>query len=1362
MSIESRPFSKNYSGLVNQSVVGVGLLVVCVSAHEFMKRKRRGNHRGEEGLGSVESWEFGYLYQGRSWAKRPSPPHPRGWPLSWVKEVLLFPDNKVNELRGVDASVYLRWLKGCWWFLLLHVLTTFLILFPVHVKLAPSYVSPKSMTRASITSLVGSEKGDSLLWIHICLLFWVTLTWMGTLFWITRGAYRFRAQKIQATADRVASETEVEKESQWCPHPHPQFPFQALPSLDHENWSRGLRLRTVMVTNVPPQLRSEKELKDYFQYYLSRPLDMPSMGLTSSTPPGFWNKILAFLFNRAKTIPSKLPLPMTFSRTEAQDFAAATEAGRDASSCTDGLERPSIDRVVIARKMTELASLLERREEVLKRLETAHIKLAKKALTEVKAAMDLEDAAGKPRKRSMDKLTSSPVSDVDVERGDHAREASVEGEDRTDLLIRTLGPFVQEFGLRKQSRFGRRKLQKVADPHSGKDTAVEMECPKQARDDKTIWEALLSLPRSTLDAFQPLIHLSALFRGKTVPSIDYYTAKLGLLTALITENRARAVSDYDPCSTAFVTFTNPDDARRACKYLAVHPDNPLACLVTMAPSYEDIDWIRLMKSTFRAEFLKDWIVDVGVWTFTIFWLIPVSFFVTLVSIQNVQTYWPWLNRYLSHHPWEQEVLQSFVPTVFISLLTITVPLILLLIAKKAHTIITLSALHDKIMTRYYKFLIVNVLVFFCLGTFVLQSFLINFTETAGGLINTVAGSFPAAGPFYVGWLIFTTAMHGGVELALLGLPLIMYPSTRRQVTPRKRAVGIRPRTFNYYYWLPNHLLVIHILLLFAVLQPLVLPFGLLYFCVEVAVIRNQLIHVYARNYEGNGQTMLIRMIRYSLDGLIFAQAVFMAYMTVLKKHVNIGLAAFLIVFTVIVKLVATRLVRARFEYDDVLEARILCGTGETVPLPDSPSTSSLGTPDPEAPVRGPSEPFNNHQDSHIWSWKLPMKFNFSYATVPSRPRRAARHQPNPFGPHQRPFSRLHSFDISQKREHQRRDVSPTTAERASMSMPALERTTSPLEEETPAIIPDTSSHALVTRHPPHPTWDDESNPDHPYDNPYYTQPIRNVLWLPRNPVGILDLDDTVDVHRALTSEPGVDQLGEWPTEQAATIATGLSGLGLSTITSFSNPDLDGMSLSPSRRFTGDESISLRTGLASRVEAIEKEEDVEIAVDPQAHSRFARRRTGSDHRTPSSASRQGSLGLGRPSTFAGMRSFSSASGSRHPPQRRASSVLSTADPRLHPRSASMSQDIDARPDFHAQAEFAKSTLSMVSSSPRLMSGDRLPIGSSAISTQEAVLHEVIKEEQEAAEDRLRREQEEAQASAKAGSVWWTAWMFRRAR
>jgi hypothetical protein len=56
------------------------------------------------------------------------------------------------------------------------------------------------------------------------------------------------------------------------------------------------------------------------------------------------------------------------------------------------------------------------------------------------------------------------------------------------------------------------------------------------------------------------------------------------------------------------------------------------------------------------------------------------------------------------------------------------------------------------MTRYYKFLIVNVLVFFCVGTVALQSFLASFRSTSPvHLVTVLADSFPSAGPFYVGW-----------------------------------------------------------------------------------------------------------------------------------------------------------------------------------------------------------------------------------------------------------------------------------------------------------------------------------------------------------------------------------------------------------------------------------------------------------------------------------------------------------------------------------------------------------------------------------------------------------------------------------
>ena len=71
------------------------------------------------------------------------------------------------------------------------------------------------------------------------------------------------------------------------------------------------------------------------------------------------------------------------------------------------------------------------------------------------------------------------------------------------------------------------------------------------------------------------------------------------MTTLVKEHPDKSLTSFEPVSTAFVTY--PADARRACRWLAAHPNNPLSCLVTKAPMYSDLDWMRVMKSSFRAE-----------------------------------------------------------------------------------------------------------------------------------------------------------------------------------------------------------------------------------------------------------------------------------------------------------------------------------------------------------------------------------------------------------------------------------------------------------------------------------------------------------------------------------------------------------------------------------------------------------------------------------------------------------------------------------------------------------------------------------------------------------------------------------------
>lgn len=65
---------------------------------------------------------------------------------------------------------------------------------------------------------------------------------------------------------------------------------------------------------------------------------------------------------------------------------------------------------------------------------------------------------------------------------------------------------------------------------------------------------------------------------------------------------------------------------------------------------------------------------------------------------------------------------------------------------------------------------------------------------------------------------------------------------------------------------------------------------------------SQLLHVYAKNYEGNGNMILIRLGRYTLDGLILAQVIFMGFLGVNKKEIHVALTAVMIVFTVFFKL----------------------------------------------------------------------------------------------------------------------------------------------------------------------------------------------------------------------------------------------------------------------------------------------------------------------------------------------------------------------------------------------------------------------------------------------------------------------------
>ena len=459
------------------------------------------------------------------------------------------------------------------------------------------------MTRASISSLTDTSKGKSLLWIHLIVLLWVSITWMITLLWVAHGLMRMRADNLLAAAENHPDRSKAQYR-----HPHPLYLFQ--PAIDStmrvDDLYNGVRYRTVMVANIPGHLRDEQQLEEYFKYYLTMKIAKPTMGINTSTQPGFINRYLSYLWNRLKRTPPN-------GSAHPDLTANSLEGGYTAESSEENKRTSIVEQVTIVRRTSQLATLLEQREEVLQVLETAHIQLASKVLTVVSACMKgqpggvLTKSQGVHHRTWASLLRAFKVWKNEVDTNNNAGREEQGGESQMDLLIKTTGSFVEEFS--SQTLFPQTssyKKPQLTDDEQGMEQnyqngLYQLDGRLGSEKHKTIWDALLSLPRTVLDPYQPLIHLNLLSRGKTVPTIDYYTAKLGVLNSLITEARSLPLSGYDPVSTAFVTFKTPKDARRACKYLAVHPDNPLVCTVTMAPLYDDVDWTRIMKLPFNLE-----------------------------------------------------------------------------------------------------------------------------------------------------------------------------------------------------------------------------------------------------------------------------------------------------------------------------------------------------------------------------------------------------------------------------------------------------------------------------------------------------------------------------------------------------------------------------------------------------------------------------------------------------------------------------------------------------------------------------------------------------------------------------------------
>lgn len=365
----------------------------------------------------------------------------------------------------------------------------------------------------------------------------------------------------------------------------------------------------------------------------------------------------------------------------------------------------------------------------------------------------------------------------------------------------------------------------------------------------------------------------------------------------------------------------------------------------------------------------------------------------------------------------------------------------------------------------------------------------------------------------------------------------------------------------------------------------------------------------------------------------------------------------------------------------------------------------------------------------IRAWQFPDKIGNGYATIPRRQQHRVERHGNPFS----------SMDIRPSIDSIR-PGSPTAFPRMSGG------------EDTYADglprIPESGQPAReppVTRHPPHPRWNDESSPDHPYDNPYYIKPIKDELWLPADPTGLLNLDDTINMRVSLTTSPGVGRLGDWYEDEF--IATGLSSFLSSTTSVDRDRRVASLDMRP-RRLNGTEHIELPSDIASRVGSIEMERDVETVRSLRPPSK--RRERQHSHASSMASPAMAELGFANGSRphIADWRSASLGPETPGYQRQLPSAFLNAANRDRRIRSFS-DHEMALRPGSNVRS---RSSLGL----PPVLGTQASTGAMSIVSLREAVVEEALVEEE--AEQEQFRKVEVQEEKAEQPRSRWTSWMF----
>ncbi|EAU35327.1 conserved hypothetical protein [Aspergillus terreus NIH2624] len=342
-------------------------------------------------------------------------------------------------------------------------------------------------------------------------------------------------------------------------------------------------------------------------------------------------------------------------------------------------------------------------------------------------------------------------------------------------------------------------------------------------------------------------------RYRNVDAIDYYEEKLRRIDEMIQAARKK---EYPPTELAFVTMESIHASQMVVQ--AILDPHPMQLLARLAPAPADVIW----KNTYlprSRRMMQSWSITAIIGFLTIFWsvlLIPVAYLLELETLHKV---FPQLADALSRHPLAKSLVQTGLPTLVLSLLTVAVPYLYNWLSN-CQGMTSRGDIELSVISKNFFFTFFNLfLVFTVFGTATtFYQFWENLRDAfkdATTIAFALAKSLENFAPFYINLIILQGLGLFPFRLLEFG-SVAMYPInflTAR--TPRDYAELSTPPTFSYGYSIPQTILILIICVVYSVFPSswLICLFGLVYFTIGKLIYKYQLLYAMDHQQHSTGR-----------------------------------------------------------------------------------------------------------------------------------------------------------------------------------------------------------------------------------------------------------------------------------------------------------------------------------------------------------------------------------------------------------------------------------------------------------------------------------------------------------------------------